>query len=128
MDKKLKDKIIKKYQTHKSDTGSPEVQVALLTEEIRQLTEHLKVHAKDFSSRRGLVRKVNERRRLLRYLEQEDKGRFDSLAKKLKLKTAKKIADKRSEIAAERLAAEEAKLALTASVEEEEEEEVEEKE
>lgn len=121
MDKKLKDRIIKKYQTHESDTGSPEVQIALLTEEAKQLTEHLKIHKKDFSSRRGLVRKINERRRLLRYLEREDKDRFNTLVEKLKLKTAKKIADKRAEIEAERLAAEEAKMALKVEVEEEEE-------
>ena len=112
MDKKLKDKIIKKFRTHESDTGSPEVQIALLTEEIKQLTEHLKIHKKDFSSRRGLIRKVNERRRLLRYLEREDKARFDVLVDKLKLKIAKKIAAKRAEAEAERLAMEEAKLAM----------------
>jgi len=112
MDKKLKDKIIKKFRTHESDTGSPEVQIALLTEEIKQLTEHLKIHKKDLSSRRGLIRKVNERRRLLRYLEREDKARFDVLVDRLKLKIAKKIAGKRAEAEAERLAMEEAKLAL----------------
>lgn len=123
MDKKLKEKIIKKFRTHESDTGSPEVQIALLTEEIKQLTGHLKNHAKDFSSRRGLIRKVNERRRLLRYLEQEDKSRFDILVDKLKLKIAKKIAAKRAEAEAERLAMEEAKLALEMAKEEENEEE-----
>ena len=112
MDKKLKDKIIKKFRTHESDTGSPEVQIALLTEEIKQLTEHLKIHKKDLSSRRGLIRKVNERRRLLRCLEREDKARFDVLVDRLKLKIAKKIAGKRAEAEAERLAMEEAKLAL----------------
>lgn len=127
MDKKLKDRIIKKFRTHESDTGSPEVQIALLTEEIKQLTEHLKTHAKDFSSRRGLIRKVNERRRLLRYLEREDKQRFDVLVDKLKLKIAKKIAAKRAEAEAERIAMEEAKLAMEARDEEDtDEEEVEE--
>lgn len=119
MDKKLKDKIIKKFRTHESDTGSPEVQIALLTEEIKQLTEHLKIHKKDFSSRRGLIRKVNERRRLLRYLEREDKARFDVLVDKLKLKIAKKIAAKRAEAEAERLAMEAAKYAMEAAKEEE---------
>ena len=119
MDKKLKDRIIKKFRTHESDTGSPEVQIALLTEEVKQLTEHLKIHKKDFSSRRGLIRKVNERRRLLRYLEREDKARFDVLVDKLKLKIAKKIAAKRAEAEAERLAMEEAKLAMEAAKEEE---------
>jgi small subunit ribosomal protein S15 len=121
MDKKFKDKIIKKYRTHESDTGSSEVQIALLSEEIKQLTGHLKNHAKDFSSRRGLIRKVNERRRLLRYLEQEDKKRFDILVDKLKLKIAKKLAVKRAEAEAERLAMEEAKLALEVAKEEENE-------
>ena len=123
MDKKLKERIIKKFRTHESDTGSPEVQIALLTEEIKQLTEHLKTHKKDFSSRRGLIRKVNERRRLLRYLEREDKERFDVLVDKLKLKIAKKIAAKRAEAEAERLALEEAKLAAEAESEDESEEE-----
>ena len=122
MDKKLKDKIIKKFRTHESDTGSPEVQIALLTEEVKQLTGHLKNHQKDFSSRRGLIRKVNERRRLLRYLEREDKARFDVLVDKLKLKIAKKIAAKRAEAEAERLAMEEAKYALEMAKEEEVEE------
>ena len=86
LDKAAKDKIIKKFQTHAGDTGSPQVQVAILSEEIRELVEHLKTHKKDFSSRRGLLKKVSERRRLLRYLEREDTPAFEELAKKLKLK------------------------------------------
>lgn len=86
LDKKTKDAIIKKFQIHKEDSGSPEVQVAILTSEIDQLSEHLKVHRKDFHSRRGLLQKVGNRRRLLRYLEREDKKRFDKLVDKLKLK------------------------------------------
>ena len=84
--KEQKDKIIKKFKTHKTDTGSPEVQIAILTEEINQLTGHLKLHKKDFSSRRGLLKKVGLRRRLLRYLERENLKSYESLAKKLKLK------------------------------------------
>ena len=84
--KEQKDKIIKKFKTHNTDTGSPEVQIAILTEEINQLTDHLKLHKKDFSSRRGLLRKVGLRRRLLKYLENENLKSYDSLAKKLKIK------------------------------------------
>jgi small subunit ribosomal protein S15 len=84
--KEDKDKIIKKYKTHESDTGSSEIQVALLTAEIEQLTEHLKTHKKDFSSRRGLLKKVGQRRRLLRYMQRENQTAFEDLVKKLKLK------------------------------------------
>ena len=66
--KETKQSIIAEYRTHESDTGSPEVQVAVLTERIRELTEHLKVHKKDFHSRRGLLKMVGSRRKLLRYL------------------------------------------------------------
>gem|GEM_PF-347899 len=90
IDKKKKQQIIKKFAIHENDTGSSEVQIALLTEEIKNLTEHLKSHKKDFSSRRGLLRKVAERRRLLRYLERENAQGFDDLVKKLKLKIAKR--------------------------------------
>lgn len=90
IDKKKKQQIIKKFAVHENDTGSSEVQIALLTEEIKNLTEHLKEHKKDFSSRRGLLRKVAERRRLLRYLERENAESFDNLVKILKLKIAKR--------------------------------------
>lgn len=90
LDKKIKDKIIKKFRTHETDTGSTEVQIALLTEEIKELIEHLKKHKKDFSSRRGLLKKVGERRTLLRYLEKENEKSYSELCKKLKIKTAKK--------------------------------------
>ena len=66
MTKKDKEKLIKKFRTHETDTGSPQVQIAILTEEIKQLTEHLKIHKHDFSSRRGLLKKVGERRKLLK--------------------------------------------------------------
>ena len=84
--KKEKDKVIEKYKTHDSDTGSPEVQIAILSEEIKRLTGHLKDHKKDFSSRRGLLRKVGLRRRLLRYLEKDNQKSFEELTKKLKIK------------------------------------------
>ena len=84
--KKAKDKVIEKYKTHDSDTGSSEVQIAILSEEIKRLTGHLKDHKKDFSSRRGLLRKVGLRRRLLRYLEKDNPKSFEELTKKLKIK------------------------------------------
>lgn len=82
-------RIIEKYKTHEKDTGSPQVQIAILTAEIKELTKHLRLHKKDFSSRRGLVKKVTERRRLLKYLEREDKKGFDKLVKALKLRLPK---------------------------------------
>jgi len=85
LDKKAKDKIIEKFRIHETDTGSPQVQVAILTAEIKELVEHLKEHKKDFSSRRGLLKKVGERRRLLKYLEREDKKGHAELMEKLKL-------------------------------------------
>ncbi len=85
LDAKKKQKIIEKFRTHESDTGSPQVQVAILTAEIADLTEHLKMHKKDFSSRRGLIKKVNERRRLLKYLEREDPKSFHQLKQALDL-------------------------------------------
>ncbi len=84
--RKEKDAIIKKYQVHKDDTGSPEVQVAILTKEIDQVSEHLKLHRKDNHSRRGLLKMVGNRRRLLRYLKSEDEKRYDKITDKLKLK------------------------------------------
>ncbi len=85
LDKKTKEKIIEKFKTHAADTGSPQVQIAILTEEIKQLSDHLRTHKKDFSSRRGLVKKVGERRRLLKYLAREDAAAHEALAAKLKL-------------------------------------------
>lgn len=86
LDKTTKDKIIKKFKTHEADTGSTEVQIAILTEEIRRLTEHLKGHKKDFSSRRGLIKKVSQRRKLLKFLQRDNPASFDDIVKKLKLK------------------------------------------
>ena len=78
-----KAQLIEKYRHHDSDTGSPEVQVALLTERIRQLTEHFKIHTKDHHSRRGLLMLVSQRRRLLDYLRSRDVGRYRTLITEL---------------------------------------------
>jgi len=97
LDKKSKEKIIKKYRTHETDTGSPQVQIAILTEEIKELTEHLKKHKHDFSSRRGLLKKVGERRKLLKYLQKESAEQFKDLATKLKLRIAAKLIEEDEE-------------------------------
>ena len=86
LDRTKKEKIIKKFKVHESDTGSPEVQIAILTEEISELTGHLKTHKKDFSSRRGLLKKIGQRHRLLQYLEKENQEGYEKLTEKLKLK------------------------------------------
>jgi len=85
LDKKTKDKIIEKFRVHATDTGSPQVQIAILTAEIKELVEHLKEHKKDFSSRRGLLKKVGERRKFLKYLAREDKKAHEDLLERLKL-------------------------------------------
>jgi len=82
----LKSKMIREYRTHETDTGSPEVQVALLTERINHLTSHLQGNHKDFSSRRGLLMMVGKRRRLLDYLRRNDTSRYAEITKKLKLR------------------------------------------
>jgi small subunit ribosomal protein S15 len=82
---KEKETIIKKFQVHKDDTGSPEVQIAILTREVEKVSEHLKQHKKDNHSRRGLLKMVGNRRRLLRYLKAEDEKRFDKLVDRLKI-------------------------------------------
>jgi small subunit ribosomal protein S15 len=81
-----KQEIIAKYQTHEGDTGSPEVQIALLSERIAHLTEHLKVHKKDNHSRRGLLMMVGQRRSLLKYLEEIDIERYRAIVEKLGLR------------------------------------------
>ena len=91
LDKKTKEKIIKKFRVHESDTGSTQVQIAILSEEIKQLTDHLKQHKQDNSSRRGLLKKVSERRKFLKYLQKESAEQFKELATKLKLKIADKL-------------------------------------
>ena len=81
--RELKSEIIDSYRTHDSDTGSPEVQVAILSERIRYLTDHFKTHAKDHHSRRGLLKLVGQRRRLLDYLNGKDTQRYADLIKRL---------------------------------------------
>jgi small subunit ribosomal protein S15 len=78
--------LIKDYATHEGDTGSPEVQVAILSERITNLTEHLKAHQKDFASRRGLLMMVGQRRRLLDYLRKTNEGRYQTLIERLGLR------------------------------------------
>jgi len=81
-----KKSIIEEYRIHETDTGSPEVQIALLTERINYLTEHLKVHKKDHHSRRGLLQMVGQRRGLLNYLNREDPARYRAIVQKLGLR------------------------------------------
>ncbi len=78
--------LIEEYATRPGDTGSPEVQVALLSERIKNLTDHLKDHAKDFHSRRGLLMMVGQRRRLLDYVKRQDAARYETLIKRLGLR------------------------------------------
>jgi len=94
LSKQKKQRLIKKYQTHKGDTGSTEVQIAILSAEIDELASHLKAHHKDHSSRRGLLRKVGERRSLLKYLQRENAASYQELVTNLKLKQAKQFAKK----------------------------------
>ena len=86
MDQAVKAEVKNEYKIHEQDTGSTEVQVALLTSRIKELTEHLKVHKKDHSSRRGLIMMVNKRRKLLNYLQKKDDGRYKELIGKLGLR------------------------------------------
>ena len=81
-----KDKIISEYKTHEKDTGSPEVQIAVLTERIKNLTEHFKLHKKDHHSRRGLLMLVGQRKRLLNYLRDSDISRYRALIERLGLR------------------------------------------
>ena len=107
--KEAKQKIIKKFRVHENDTGSSQVQIAILSAEIDDLANHLKQHKHDHSSRRGLLKKVSERRKLLKYLQKEDEQAFGELAKKLKLKIAKKLIEeeeRRKEIEAKLMAEE----------------------
>ena len=86
MDAIRKQEIIKEFGRHEGDTGSPEVQIALLTERINELTEHLKVHVKDNHSRRGLLKMVGKRRNLLNYLAKKDLARYREIVEKLNLR------------------------------------------
>ncbi len=94
--KEKKDKIIKKFKLHKEDTGSSEVQVAILTERIKELTEHLKINKKDNHSRRGLLKMVAKRKKLLRDIKANSEERFLKVTKALKLKEGK-LAQKKEE-------------------------------
>ena len=84
--KERKTEIIDSYRTHESDTGSPEVQIAILTERINYLTEHFKTHTKDHHSRRGLLKMVSKRRRLLDFLKDDDPKRYKAILKKLNIR------------------------------------------
>ena len=84
--KEQKEDIIKKYAKSENDTGSSEVQIAILTEEINELTDHLKVHIHDYHSRRGLLKKVGQRRNMLQYLAKKDIQSYRELIKKLGLR------------------------------------------
>ncbi len=86
LSKDEKQKIVEEFRTKEGDTGSPEVQIAVLTREIQLLNEHLKTHKKDHHSRRGLLQKVGRRRHLLRYLANKDVERYRALIKKLGLR------------------------------------------
>ncbi|HHW32376.1 MAG TPA: 30S ribosomal protein S15 [Clostridiaceae bacterium] len=86
MQKELKQQIINQYKLHENDTGSPEVQIALLTERINHLNEHLKIHKKDHHSRRGLLKMVGQRRGLLNYLQRVDIERYRAIIGKLNLR------------------------------------------
>jgi small subunit ribosomal protein S15 len=81
-----KTKLIQDFKVHEKDTGSPDVQIALLTDRINRLTEHLQANKKDHSSRRGLLMMVGQRRRLLDYLHDKNAGRYQTVTKKLKLR------------------------------------------
>lgn len=86
LEKEKKQEIIKRFQRHETDTGSPEVQIAILTERINSLTEHLKIHRKDHHSRRGLLKMVGQRRRLLNYLREKDIERYRQVVETLGLR------------------------------------------
>jgi small subunit ribosomal protein S15 len=86
VDQAVKAEVKNEYKLHDQDTGSADVQVALLTSRIKELTEHLKIHKKDHSSRRGLIMMVNKRRKLLSYLQTQDEGRYKELIAKLGLR------------------------------------------
>jgi small subunit ribosomal protein S15 len=86
MEKERKAELIETYRVHEADTGSPEVQVAVLTERINELTDHLRTHKKDHSSRRGLLKMVGKRSALLKYLRREDPERYRAVVEALKLR------------------------------------------
>ncbi len=83
---KTKQELVQEYRTHEGDTGSPEVQIAILTQRITELTEHLKTHKKDHSSRRGLLKMVGKRNALLKYLTKQDRARYQRIIARLGLR------------------------------------------
>ena len=85
LNKEQKAKIVEKFALHEGDTGSPEVQIALLTQQVQELSEHLKVHRKDNHSRRGLLNMVSKRRRLIQYLKDNELERYKEISKKLEI-------------------------------------------
>lgn len=86
LDKEKKNEIINKFKVHETDTGSPEVQIAIISERLNSLSEHFRLHKKDHHSRRGLLKLVGQRRRLLDYLKSSNKGRYDTVIEQLGLK------------------------------------------
>ncbi len=86
LQKEEKERIIREFRIHDNDSGSPEVQIALLTERIKRLTEHFKVHKKDYHSRRGMMMLIGQRRRLLNYLKKTDFNRYREVVKRLGLR------------------------------------------
>lgn len=86
LEKEEKSKILSEFAQHEGDTGSPEVQIALLTDRINRLSDHLKTHKQDLHSRRGLLQMVNKRRRIILYLMKKDSDRYKNIAEKLKIK------------------------------------------
>lgn len=86
IDKEKKQQLVEEYKQHNADTGSTEVQVAILTSRIRELTEHMKVHKRDYHSRRGLLIMVGKRRKLLQYLKSRDFARYQNLIQRLGLR------------------------------------------
>jgi small subunit ribosomal protein S15 len=86
MTTQVKQELIQNYRVHEGDTGSPEVQIALLTERIRHLTDHLKAHRKDHSSRRGLLKMVGRRASLLKYLLRHDRQRYQTVIERLSIR------------------------------------------
>jgi len=86
LSKQVKEQIIAEFETHQGDTGSPEVQIALLTKRIEELTEHLKAHPKDHASRRGLLKMVGKRSALLKYVRQRDVKRYQNIISRLGLR------------------------------------------
>lgn len=85
LNKEQKAKIVEKFALHEGNTGSPEVQIALLTQQVQELSEHLKVHRKDNHSRRGLLNMVSKRRRLIQYLKDNEPERYKEISKKLEI-------------------------------------------